>query len=97
MTATITPPRPGQQAEQDGFGRLLRAEWTKFRTVRGWVIGMIVAALLMLLIGLFAAGSSDIACAQCSRPGWPWKLLSLGVCDISPITTRSTSFCRPRS
>jgi ABC-type transport system involved in multi-copper enzyme maturation permease subunit len=71
MTATITLPRPGQQAEQDGFGRLLRAEWTKFRTVRGWVIGMIVAALLMLLIGLFAAGSSNIACG--GGPGSPGK------------------------
>ena len=28
---------------------------------------------------------------QCSRPGWPLKLLSRGVCDISPITTSSTS------
>ena len=25
---------------------MLRAEWTKFRTVRGWVIGMIIAALV---------------------------------------------------
>ena len=41
MTAgTITPYRPGQQAGRDGFAQLLRAEWTKFRTVRGWVIGM---------------------------------------------------------
>ena len=24
---------------RDGFAQLLRAEWTKFRTVRGWVIG----------------------------------------------------------
>ena len=26
---------------QDGFAQLLHAEWTKFRTVRGWVIGMV--------------------------------------------------------
>jgi len=24
----------------------VHAEWTKFRTVRGWVVGMIVAGLL---------------------------------------------------
>ena len=26
------------------FGRLVRAEWTKFRTVRGWVLGTAAAA-----------------------------------------------------
>ena len=30
--------RPGR----DGFAQALRAEWTKFRTVRGWVIGALV-------------------------------------------------------
>ena len=29
---------------RDGFAQVLRAEWIKFRTVRGWVIGIIVAA-----------------------------------------------------
>ena len=66
MTAAIARHRPGQagqQEERNGFGRVLRAEWTKFRTVRGWVIGMVVAAVLMDLVGLFAAGQSQIACA----------------------------------
>jgi len=40
----------------------LRAEWTKFRTVRGWVIGMIAAAVLIDLAGLFAAGNSNTSC-----------------------------------
>ncbi len=40
----------------------LRAEWTKFRTVRGWVIGMIVAAVLIDLVGLIAAGNSSNSC-----------------------------------
>ena len=57
MTAgTITPYRPGHHAGRDGFAQLLRAEWTKFRTVRGWVIGMIVAVLVTAGLGLFAAG-----------------------------------------
>jgi ABC-type transport system involved in multi-copper enzyme maturation permease subunit len=68
-TSTITPYRSGQRAGQDGFALVLRAEWTKFRTVRGWVIGMVVAALVMVLIGLFAAGQSN---SQCSNgPGTP--------------------------
>jgi len=29
-----------------GFGALLRAEWTKLRTVRGWVTGLLLAVLL---------------------------------------------------
>jgi ABC-type transport system involved in multi-copper enzyme maturation permease subunit len=44
------------------FGGLLRAEWIKFRSVRGWVIGMILAALLMAFIGVFAAANSNIGC-----------------------------------
>jgi ABC-type transport system involved in multi-copper enzyme maturation permease subunit len=45
----------------DSFGRLLRAEWTKFRSVRRWVIGMTVAAgLSILLSALFASvGNTD--------------------------------------
>jgi ABC-type transport system involved in multi-copper enzyme maturation permease subunit len=44
------------------FGGLLRAEWVKFRSVRGWVIGMILAALLMAFIGVFAAANANIGC-----------------------------------
>jgi ABC-type transport system involved in multi-copper enzyme maturation permease subunit len=49
---------------------VLRAEWTKFHSVRGWVIGMILAAGLMIFLGGFAAanGSSD-----CGIPGGPQK------------------------
>ena len=58
--------RPRTRAETDagrgGFGWLLRSELTKFRTVRGWVIGMIVAAILTVFVGLFAAGNAHIGC-----------------------------------
>jgi ABC-type transport system involved in multi-copper enzyme maturation permease subunit len=47
-----------QRARQDGFPQLLYAEWTKFRTVRGWVIGMVAAALMLVLVALLAGGSS---------------------------------------
>jgi ABC-type transport system involved in multi-copper enzyme maturation permease subunit len=69
MTAsTITPYRPGQQTGHDGFMQILRSEWTKFRTVRGWVIGMVVAILVMLGIGLFAAGAGSSSCQGPSGP-----------------------------
>ncbi len=65
-TGTVSAPRSDAEAELEavaaGFGWLLRSEWTKFRTVRGWVIGMIIAALLTVFVGLFAAGNGNISC-----------------------------------
>ena len=50
---TITPYRSSQRPDaRDGFAQLLRAEWTKFRTVRGWVVGMIVAVLVTAVLGV---------------------------------------------
>jgi ABC-type transport system involved in multi-copper enzyme maturation permease subunit len=45
----------------------IRAEWTKFRTLRGWVVSVIAAAVLMDLFGLFGAGHSNIACTDGGR------------------------------
>jgi ABC-type transport system involved in multi-copper enzyme maturation permease subunit len=58
VTDTITAYRSALPAGRDGFRQLLRAEWTKFRTVPGWVIGTAVAALLMVLFGLLGAAAS---------------------------------------
>ena len=63
---TISPYRPAQQTGRDGFAQLVRAEWTKFRTVRGWVIGLVVAVLVMLGLGLFGAGGSSSSCQSTS-------------------------------
>ena len=41
------------------FPRLLHAEWTKFRTVRGWAAGVVAAALMVVLVALLAGVSSD--------------------------------------
>src|SRR5262249_61352818 len=72
-TGTITPYRSDVRAGRDGFGQLLRAEWTKFRTVRGWVIGMIAAAVVTVLLGLFAASGigARCNCPACSHAGGP--------------------------
>lgn len=67
MTATTLPPRledPVRPAGRGGFGRVLRAEWTKFRTVRGWVIAVLLAAVLIDVFGLFAAGKMSIGCGE---------------------------------
>jgi ABC-type transport system involved in multi-copper enzyme maturation permease subunit len=52
MTATITPYRSPQRAGRDGFAQLLHAEWTKFRTLRGWVIAVIIAAVLVDVVAV---------------------------------------------
>ena len=59
---TITPYRSPVQDARDGFGQLLHAEWTKFRTVRGWVIGMIVAVLVTAGLGLLVGQSTVPSC-----------------------------------
>jgi ABC-type transport system involved in multi-copper enzyme maturation permease subunit len=59
---TVTPYRPGRHAGRDGFAQVLRAEWTKFRTVRGWVIGTGVAVLVMLGLGLLTAEGNSHSC-----------------------------------
>jgi ABC-type transport system involved in multi-copper enzyme maturation permease subunit len=51
-SGTITPDRTRLEAGRDGFAQLLRAEWTKFRTVRGWVIAMLAAASAIVGLGL---------------------------------------------
>ena len=58
---TITSSRPPAPSGRVGFAHLLRAEWTKFRTVRGWVIAVIVGMLLTLLLALFIAHGDHTA------------------------------------
>lgn len=52
MTTTITPYRTDAPTGRDGFAQLVHGEWTKFRTVRGWLIASVAASLV---IGLFGA------------------------------------------
>lgn len=61
MSATGAPRR--EPVDAGGFGHVVRSEWTKFRTVRGWVIGLLVAALLgVLLTFLVANGIHEGSC-----------------------------------
>ena len=53
---TVRSYRSSAPARRGDFAQLLHAEWTKFRTVRGWVTGMIVAVLVIVGFGLFASG-----------------------------------------
>jgi ABC-type transport system involved in multi-copper enzyme maturation permease subunit len=79
MTAsTFTAYRSMMPAGRDGFAQLLHAEWTKLRTVRGWLIGLLVAAALIVGVGMLAAAGSH-ASACTIQPGNPH-----GVCHSIP-------------
>jgi ABC-type transport system involved in multi-copper enzyme maturation permease subunit len=59
VTTTVTPYRSGLHPARAGFGRLLYAEWTKFRTVRAWpVVLAVAAAVIVLICDLSANGST---------------------------------------
>jgi ABC-type transport system involved in multi-copper enzyme maturation permease subunit len=70
VTATMTREERGTEAGPEGFGRTVYAEWTKFRTVRGWVIAMVFAAAVTAGVGLWAASGPQNGC-QPSGPNGP--------------------------
>jgi len=71
-TPTITPYRSGQRPGRDDFAHLLRAEWTKFRSVRGWVIAMIGAVLLTALAVVALASAANGKQNPAANPGGPF-------------------------
>jgi ABC-type transport system involved in multi-copper enzyme maturation permease subunit len=74
MTA-LAPYRSDARPGRDGFAQLLHAEWTKFRTVRGWMVGMFVAALL----------TAGIALVTSSGCGFNSSGATAGACSSAPI------------
>ena len=53
------------------FRYLLRAEWTKLRTVPGWVAGIAVAAFLIVGVGLMPGMRGSCGRSACSLPVGP--------------------------
>jgi ABC-type transport system involved in multi-copper enzyme maturation permease subunit len=79
MTApTLTPYRSAAAAGHDGFAHLVWAEWTKFRTVRGWIIGMITAGLLTAGVGLLGHGECGSQVGGSAVTGGPGCTRPLG-------------------
>ena len=58
-TSTPTPYRSARAPGRDGFAQLLHAEWTKFRTVRGWLMALIAGALLAALATIAITGAGN--------------------------------------
>lgn len=62
MTSTMTPYRSTVAGARAGFPELLRAEWTKLRTVRGWLITLLLGAVLIVMLGVVSAAGSHRSC-----------------------------------
>jgi ABC-type transport system involved in multi-copper enzyme maturation permease subunit len=77
MTSAMAPYRSKQPVGRDGFAQLLRAEFTKFRTVRAWVITLGVAAALMVGSAWVTSPHTAVCIAgpksppSCSTPSLP--------------------------
>jgi hypothetical protein len=74
----ITPYQSKQPVGNDGFPQLLRSEWTKFRTIRGWVIAMAAAAIL---VGLPIVTLGNVGKDNNSIPNQPIGPNGLAVVD----------------
>jgi ABC-type transport system involved in multi-copper enzyme maturation permease subunit/regulation of enolase protein 1 (concanavalin A-like superfamily) len=63
-TGTLAPHRSPVTPERESFWRLVHAEWTKFRTVRGWVIAVlltIVAITVFAFLGTSSSGGCPVS------------------------------------
>jgi ABC-type transport system involved in multi-copper enzyme maturation permease subunit len=71
MTSSTSPPsRPTNDPRREGFGSVLRSEWTKLRTVRGWVIGLVAAAVLCVAFTFVVGhGNQEGGCTGPPPPG----------------------------
>jgi ABC-type transport system involved in multi-copper enzyme maturation permease subunit len=79
-TTAVSTERTATREARDGFAQLVRSEWTKLRTVRGWIIGMVVAVLLTIALGVLTASGGTIGCGG---PG-PSNQRTGAACRITP-------------
>lgn len=60
MSAPVAPYRSEVRVGRDGFAQLLRAELTKFRTVRAWPITLAAAGVLMVVFAWVSANGNHV-------------------------------------
>jgi ABC-type transport system involved in multi-copper enzyme maturation permease subunit len=68
---TVTAYRSRLREGPYGFADLLHAEWTKFRTVRGWVIAVAAAALAVVVFALVPSQQGSCNVSGCAGPVGP--------------------------
>ena len=66
MTATTAPYHSDLPRGRDGFAQLLRAECTKFRTVRGWMIASLLSIVVIIVFAWLATRRHETY--SCSGP-----------------------------
>jgi len=69
--SAAAPYRSPLPAGRDGFLQLLHAEWTKFRTVRGWVVGTAVGAVMIVVMAALTGGLSHSQICVATNGGPP--------------------------
>ncbi|MEV0736445.1 hypothetical protein AB0I51_10820 [Streptomyces sp. NPDC050549] len=60
-TRTVPPYRSALHPARAGFGRLLRAEWTKFWTVRAWLLVLAIGAVVTVVVCQLGASGSSVS------------------------------------
>jgi ABC-type transport system involved in multi-copper enzyme maturation permease subunit len=68
VIAEVAPYRSTRPAGSAGFVALVRAEWTKFRSVRAWVVGTAIAAVVMILFAILAGAGSHSTIGSPEHP-----------------------------
>jgi hypothetical protein len=58
VTATTTGLHPADGVALGGFGSALRAEWVKFRTVRGWSVALVTSIVLCVVFTYLVANGN---------------------------------------
>jgi hypothetical protein len=103
MIGEVTPLRGSPMAGRDGFAQLLRAEWAKFWTVRGWVVTLVLAALLTVgvTLALGNAGNSGGLPAVATGPDGvavndSFYFVHRSLAGNGSITAAVTSLASPR-
>ena len=81
----VAPYQSTQTAVRDGFGPLLRAEFTKFRTVRGWVVGLLVAIAATVLLGMLGPPSLELPPKFWVTTTWSGDVVTMPICAAAPI------------
>lgn len=69
MTTDLAPYRSARPVGRDGFAKLLLAEFSKFRTVRAWMIALGATAIVLVLLSYLSALVSQAPPAH-----WPGRL-----------------------
>src|SRR5271154_4776577 len=80
--AAVAPYRSQATARPESFWYLVHAEWTKFRTVRGWVIAVLVTILAITALAFLFCDISA-GCAVSSGAG---GTASAASCPPAPPT-----------